>query len=118
MIERVQCEGGQVRLHLKGALDHVTSIELRDGFEALARSGSDDIVIDLSHVTFMDGCGLAALAFLYKRLHARGAQLAISGSTGQPLAVMRDHGVAELLGVHPVAMRQANAARGAWAWAR
>ncbi len=44
-----------------------------------------DVMLDLSHVTFVDSSGVGALVTLHKRLVARGHRLKISGLRGQPL---------------------------------
>jgi anti-anti-sigma factor len=96
MFERIASEGGRVRLHLKGALDSGAWDGLREGFEALAAAPSGDVVLDLSNVCYLDGPGIAAIGFLFKRLRAKGRRLTIAGANGQPLTLLHAHGLAEL----------------------
>lgn len=99
VFERIQSEPGRVRMHLRGGLDGEASRAMRDSLAALAEVAAREVVLDLSHVTFIDGSGLGAISFLFKRLSARGRRLAVVGVSGQPLATLRHVGVAALLGV-------------------
>jgi len=86
-------------MHLRGGLDGEASRAMRDSLAALAEVAAREVVLDLSHVTFIDGSGLGAISFLFKRLSARGRRLTVVGVSGQPLATLRHVGVAALLGV-------------------
>jgi anti-sigma B factor antagonist len=46
---------------------------------------AEDVLLDLSNVTFIDSTGIGALVALHKKLAARGHRLKISGLRGQPL---------------------------------
>jgi anti-anti-sigma factor len=117
MFERIQSEPGRVRLHLRGGLDGESSRALRDGLCALTTVEAREVVIDLSNVTYLDGSGVGALSFLFKRLTARGRRLTISGVAGQPLAMLRQLGLDGLLGLDREPRRRVFALRG-FAWAR
>ncbi|MGO9982871.1 MAG: STAS domain-containing protein [Rhodomicrobium sp.] len=56
----------------------------RPAIERLAEA-SEDVVLDLSKVEFVDSSGLGALVFLHKRLVSKGHKLKIVGLKGQPL---------------------------------
>jgi anti-anti-sigma factor len=58
--------------------------EFRQHIESLAQS-PDDVVLDLSRVSFVDSYGVGALVLLHKKLVARGHRLKVSGLRGQPL---------------------------------
>lgn len=53
---------------VKGEVDATNVGDLHATFDELVNLGVQEYVIDLSHVTFMDSSGLAALAKLYKRI--------------------------------------------------
>ena len=89
----------EIRLELPRTLDADTAESLRPSFEALARGPVNRVVLDLSGVTEMDGSGIGAIAFLFKRLTARGGKLALNGAGGQPLAMMQDLGLTGVLGL-------------------
>lgn len=77
--------------------------------EQLAREAPPWVVLDLRGVTFMDGAGLGALAFLAKRL---GERVQIEGAAGQPLALLRHLGLDRVFGLP--APRRAPAPALAW----
>ncbi len=99
MFERIHNEPGLVRLHLRGGLDGEASRAMREGFSALASVEAREVVIDLSNVTHLDGSGVGAISFLFKRLAARGRRLTLAGVGGQPLAMLRHLGLARALGL-------------------
>ncbi|MCW3475405.1 STAS domain-containing protein [Limobrevibacterium gyesilva] len=99
MFERIASENGRVRLQLKGALDAESWLALRDGFAALAAAPEGEVVLDLTNVSFIDGPAIGAIAFLFKRLRAKGRRLVVTGVSGQPLALLREHGLDEVLGL-------------------
>ena len=117
MFERIHSEPGLVRLHLRGPLDGEASRTMRDGLDALAAVEARTVIIDFSSVTHLDGSGVGALSFLFKRLAARGRRLEVSGAAGQPLAMLRHLGLARILGLAEPARRFSFALPG-FAWAR
>ena len=57
------------------------------------------VVLDLSKVEQMDGSGIGAIAYLRKRLMAAGRSLDVAGVHGQPLALLRQLGLARSFGL-------------------
>jgi anti-anti-sigma factor len=57
---------------------------VRPHIERLAEA-SEDVILDLSKVEFVDSSGLGALVFLHKRLVSKGHRLKVVGLRGQPL---------------------------------
>jgi len=55
-----------------------------------------DVTIDMSAVKSIDGSGIGALAFLYKRLRFAGHQVRLTKVRSQPLSVLEELGLAEL----------------------
>ncbi len=88
---------GYHSLRLSGVLDGEAALSLRARLETLA-AAAGDVVIDLKDVSFIDGSGLAAIAFLFKRMVRQGRRLTVAAE-GQPLAMLRDLGLASLLGL-------------------
>lgn len=74
-------------VHISEDMDAAEMDRLRKLFEELA-TGSDDIVIDLSGVNFIDSSGIGGIVFLYKRLFALGRQLTLINADGQPLRLL------------------------------
>ncbi len=117
MFERIHSENGLVRLHLRGGLDGEASRAMRDGLCALAEVDAREVVIDLSNVTHLDGSGVGAISFVFKRLAARGRRLTLAGVAGQPLAMLRHLGLARALGLEEERRRFSLSLPG-FAWAR
>ncbi len=101
MFERIESEGGTVRLRLRGRLDRATWEALREGLERLAAAPTGDVELDMTNVSFIEGPTVGAIAFLFKRLAARRRRLVLTGLSGQPLAMLRDHGLSRVLGLPP-----------------
>lgn len=55
-----------------------------------------DVTIDMSAVKSIDGSGIGALVFLYKRLRFAGHQVRLIKVRSQPLSLLEKLGVAEL----------------------
>lgn len=119
MFDGIFCESNTVRLALCGSVDGASAPDLVEWMEAVIRQGSTDVVLDLSRVSLLDGSAIGAISFLFRRLTAQGRKLAVEGASGQPLRLLRDLGIATLLGLAaPAAPRRAAAAHFAWALAR
>lgn len=118
MFERIQSEPGRVLLHLRGGLDGPGSLELRDSLAALAGVEAREVVIDFSAVPYLDGSGVGAISFLFKRLAARGRRLTLCGVGGQPLAMFRHLGLARPLGIDADAPRRSLLSFAPFVWAR
>jgi anti-sigma B factor antagonist len=58
--------------------------QFREQVDSLAEA-AEDVMLDLSRVTFVDSTGIGALVALHKRLVARGHKLKVFGLRGQPL---------------------------------
>ena len=101
MFERIESDGDAVRLQLKGVLNASTWEGLREGLERIADAPTGDVVLDLTNVSMIDGPAVGAIAFLYKRLAGKGRRLDVVGVSGQPLALLRDHGLTRVLRLPP-----------------
>jgi anti-sigma B factor antagonist len=75
--------------------DATAVAELRPLFEMVG-AGTSDISVDFSATTFMDPSGVGAIAYLFKRLRARGFNLSLLGLQGQPLMLLRKLGLTSL----------------------
>ena len=93
------------RLQVSGALDGEGALALRPLLEQVVTDTTGDVVLDMAAVGFMDGCGVGAVAFLFKRLAAQGRALKVAGATAQPLAMFRKLGLGQVLGLPAPARR-------------
>lgn len=118
MFDGIMCESNTVRLTLRGCLDGAAAPQLLDGMEAVVQLNKSDVVLDLTAVSMLDGSAIGAMAFLFRRLAAQGRKLAVTGASGQPLRMLRDLGIASILGIAPSAPRRSAAAHFGWALAR
>src|SRR5437867_4367703 len=74
-------------LEFQGELDALTAPKIRDLIDNLAMEKRKQVQVDISKLSFLDSSGVAAIVSLYKRLQSEGGALALTGATGQPLAV-------------------------------
>jgi anti-sigma B factor antagonist len=72
--------------HIKGDLDASYVARMKPEMEDLANSGQN-VVMDLTHVEFVDSTGLGILVFIHKRLVSAGRKLKVVGLKGQPLVL-------------------------------
>jgi anti-anti-sigma regulatory factor len=73
--------------------------------EQVVTGMTGDVVLDMAAVGFLDGCGVGAVAFLFKRLAAQGRTLKVVGATAQPLAIFRRLRLGHVLGLPALARR-------------
>jgi len=90
-----------LHLTLYRALDGDAAPGLRQRLLVAAQQTSRRVTLDMSEVTFIDGAGIGALAFLYRRLAEAGRELVVTGASGQPLNYLRGLGLARVLGIAP-----------------
>jgi anti-anti-sigma regulatory factor len=69
---------------------------MRSEIERLA-AASDHVVIDLARTEELDGSGVGAMVFAFKRLQARGLRLSIRNASGQPLNLLHGSGLLRTL---------------------
>lgn len=80
----------------RGNLDEHGVRQLRDVYDELANA-DQDIAIDMNEVKIIDGSGLGALVYLFKRLCAGGHTLRLTKVHGDALATLVRLGVAQIL---------------------
>ena len=83
-------------LKLTSDLDAFAVAALKPMLELLA-AGENDVCFDFSGVNRIDPSGVGALAFLYKRLRGRNRKVSVVAAHGQPLALLRNLGLAGML---------------------
>lgn len=88
--------GGRRVVNLQGELDIAAVDRIEAELAALAGSGTAELVLDLSDVTFCDTSGVNLFLRLQRRCTAARARLRLQAVPGGPGRVLR------LLGVHQV----------------
>jgi anti-sigma B factor antagonist len=66
---------------LTGEIDLLTATRVRETLMSIASSGETRVVVDMTHVTFMDSTGLSALVGPLKRFRAMGGAIALRSPT-------------------------------------
>ncbi len=69
---------------------------MRTDFDRLA-AGHDDVVVDLARTEALDGSGVGALVYTFKRLVATGNRLTVRNVSGQPLNLLNESGLLRTL---------------------
>ena len=86
---------------LDGEIDIRVSPRLRSRLVALTRAGKTAIVVDLSHVSFIDASLLDVLVVMHVRLLRRGGSLAIVCDRSEVYRLLELTGLSETLDVFP-----------------
>ncbi len=98
IVTEMDGDGRSARVRVAGRLDCDAARAMRPALEELTASPRHDVVLDLTEVTFLDGAGIGAVAFLFKRLAAHGHRLAVVGLSGQPRTFFEELGLGGFLG--------------------
>ncbi len=93
---------GRVQLFgLGGSLDIATSPTLRAGLMEAADRDKHEIVVDLTHLEFLDSTGLGALIGAHKRAAEHGGSVRLVAQEGQILRLLRITGLLDVFAVYP-----------------
>ncbi len=81
---------GDLVISLDGEFDALGASCIRQDLENIVEKGdSQNIVLDLRQVSFIDSSGVGAIVFLFKRLNSTGRKLEITGVSGQPRELLQ-----------------------------
>ncbi len=84
-LEYINTLDGDLVVKLRGEMDAQGCTHIRTDLEQIVNSKNDNnIILDMSLVSFLDSSGIGVIVFLYKRLKVRGRQLKILNVNGQP----------------------------------
>lgn len=78
-----------LRLRVGGSLDVTTVLDLETTLSAILKRQPWQVHLDVSPLRMIDSVGVGALIRFYKRLHALGCWVTMSGLRDQPLVVFR-----------------------------
>jgi anti-sigma B factor antagonist len=84
-------------VHVAGELDAYTAPRLRDELVEVAGAEPEEVVLDLTHLTFTDSTGLGVIVGALKQQRARGGDLSIRGARPGIRKVLEITGVARVL---------------------
>ena len=92
---------GDTVVFLTGELDMSTAPELTGVLGPLVEHGPQEVVLDLSGLTFIDSSGIAALVDTQHRLGEQGRHLAVHHALGGTWRVFEIAGLLDFLHVRP-----------------
>lgn len=94
---RISVKGEVVTAFLEGELDHHAAAAIREEIDtAIEMNMPSLLVLDFSGVNFMDSSGIGLVMGRYRNLARTGAQLHITGMSGQIYKVMKLSGIDRL----------------------
>jgi anti-sigma B factor antagonist len=76
-------------LRIEGALDAMSTPELRPVIDAIVVDKRPKVDVELSGLRLIDSSGVGAIVSLYKRMRAQGGVVTVKGLRDQPLAIFR-----------------------------
>ena len=94
-------EGDAIVYKLKGSLDFETAPSLRAALIEAADEGKHDIVVELTHLEFLDSSGLGALIGAHKRALEHGGRVRLIISPGPIERLLTITGLMNVLAVYP-----------------
>lgn len=72
--------GTELTVFLSGEIDHCTAQQIREEIEALWASGdARHLILDFSHVSFMDSSGVGMIIGRYKTVSSMGGTVSAAG---------------------------------------
>jgi anti-sigma B factor antagonist len=86
---------------LSGSLDIATSPSLRAALLEAAEGEKHEIVVDLTHLEFLDSTGLGALIGAHKRASENQGSVRLVAHEGQILRLLRITGLLDVFAVYP-----------------
>jgi anti-sigma B factor antagonist len=86
-------------LALIGELDMATAPDLAAALDRVLQHGPDDVIIDLSGLSFLDSSGIAVLVTGQQQLNQRDRSLAVRGARPHALKVFEIAGLIDFLRV-------------------
>lgn len=81
-------------------LSSSTTGDLLDGIDLAIERGVTIVLIDLSHVLFMDSSGLGALVIAYKRMRAINGRFALCSLNGQARMLLEQSGMESVFEIY------------------
>jgi len=98
-------QGGRAHLVLTGELDLDSAPSLLTAVVAELGSGADDIVVDLTHLSFIDSSGLGTLVGCWRRAQNAGAELVVANPNEDVRVTLEITGLDQILPItnEPVA---------------
>jgi len=87
-IEMLSDEKTGLTVKLAGEMDAAACSMIQHKLNTIIHQKTQNVVLDLSQVNFIDSSGIGAIVFLFKRLKAQNRQMTLSNVNGQPMELM------------------------------
>ena len=85
-------------VRLKGELDHHTAEEFRDFVDrGLENNPVKHLILDLTHLSFMDSSGIGVLIGRFKKVNFRGGKVAVVNENKQVSRVLEVSGIYDII---------------------
>jgi anti-sigma B factor antagonist len=92
-------QGRRTVLVLSGELDLVSAPRLRNAIASLRGEAIDEVIVDLSNLTYIDSVGIGLLVASRRRLDAEGRSFSVRNPAPQVLRLLEITGLVEYLGL-------------------
>jgi anti-sigma B factor antagonist len=93
-------QGRATVMTVSGELDLVSAPRLRNAISSLRGEESDELILDLTHLSYIDSVGIGLLVASRRRLDAEGRTFSIRNPAPQVLRLLEITGLVEYLGLH------------------
>jgi stage II sporulation protein AA (anti-sigma F factor antagonist) len=94
---KLEMEQDVLTARLRGELDHHTAAALRQKIDGAAESHNPHtLILDFSHISFMDSSGIGLILGRYKLMRGKGGTLKVTGASPRQLQVMKMAGLEKL----------------------
>lgn len=87
-------------VEVRGELDWSTVGTLREALLRCDPAGTSALVVDLSHLSFLDSSGMGVLVGACRRVRASGGTFSVSGATGEARRALEIAGLVDFLGLN------------------
>lgn len=95
-------ERGSTRVvRLEGECDMATAPQLQETLQQFRPPAVDQVILDLSDLTFLDSSGIGVIVAALKRLREADGELKIAGASGPVLRVLEITGLDGIIPLHP-----------------
>jgi anti-sigma B factor antagonist len=98
----VLADGPAVRVTAAGEIDSSSAPLLRAHLDAVLEGGVEELVVDLSEVTFLDSAGLCVLAAAHRRAGGQGVRMRVLAASRAVIRPLQITGLWALLGASEV----------------
>jgi stage II sporulation protein AA (anti-sigma F factor antagonist) len=94
---KLEMEQDVLTARLRGELDHHTAAALRQKIDTAVESHHPKtLILDFSHISFMDSSGIGLILGRYKLMRGKGGLLKVKGASPRQLQVMKMAGLEKL----------------------